>query len=249
MKIAESQGFRIINNAFHAVDMRQSEIKGVGGSIDIHHSLFKTSMMRSFEDEMAEGARLIQFFGADVWVPSPENLLLQLLENEYFNLCTLTSQRRHFKWIYDTGLVLSSTLQLDWVRLVDTAKKYGIHPIIQSMLLLLADYLPQYVPKALLANNFSILHSEPISAMEKIVFMHLDWGLQCIRREKLRSAGKKWRALFLWPSQMAAKYRLLRYNGKVKHLWAFTLHHCDAKNFRGVMAWLFAKLSQGMIRN
>ena len=58
----------------------------------------------------------------------------------------------------------------------------------------------------------------------------------------LLSAGKKWKALFLWPSQMAAEYRLLRYNGKVQNFWEFILFHCRANNLREVMSWLLIKL-------
>lgn len=242
VKIAESQGFQIISDALHSIDMKQSEINGTAGSIDIHHCLFKTSNRRSIEDELADGASSIRFFGAEVWIPSAENLLLQLLENEFHDLCIVRNNRRRFKWIYDSGLVLSSSLQFDWIHLINTAKKYSIYEAIQPMLSLLADYLPLYVPKNMPVNNFPLEHPQQIREMEKVVMIHLDWCLQGIRRDKLRSCGKKWRSLFLWPSQMTAKYRMFRYNGKVHNPWEFILLHCQAKNFCEVLFWLLAKL-------
>ena len=242
VKIAQNQGYHLIQNALHAVNMKQCEIHGAGGSIDIHHCLFKTSNKRSFHEELADGAKLIQFFGTEVWVPSSENLLLHLLENEFYNLYSISSHRRHFKWIYDSGLILSSSLQFDWIRLANTARKYGIYAAIQPMLFLLADYLPQYVPKAMLVDHFPLQHSKRMSEMEKLVSINLDRRLRCAQREKLSFSGKHWKSLFLWPSFIVAEYRMLRYNGKVNSFFGFMLHHCKAKNFREVIAWFLFKL-------
>ena len=241
IKIAENQGFYKCGNALHSIDMKQPEINGTGCNIDIHHRLLKTSFRGSMEEELTEGARLIRFFGTEVWIPSPENLLLHILENEFFNLCITSGDRRRFKWIYDCGMVLSSTPQLDWLRLVHTAKKYSIHDAIQPMLSVLADYLPQYVQKNIVINpKTTVQDGQLIKDFDLKLFFRSH--LQSFRREKLRSEGKKWRYLFLWPSHISAKYRVLNYHGKVDNLWRFILLHSQSENFYGVISWLLTRL-------
>ena len=242
IKIAQNQDFHFTSNSLHSVDMKQSGITGIGGSIDIHHKLFKICYSRSMDDEIKDGARLTKFFGTEVWVPSPENLLFHLLENEFYNLCSITNSRRCFKWIYDSGTLLHSSLKLDWDHLANTAKKYSLYNPIQSMLSLLADYFPQYVPKTMLIHNSPLEQSQNINQMERVIFANLDLCIQGAKREKLRSAGKKWRSLLLWPSQIATEYRMLRYIEKVQNLREFILFHCRAKNFYEVMSWLLVRI-------
>ncbi len=243
IKIASSQGYYDFSNAFHSVDMKQLETDGTSGRIDIHHCLFKTSYKRSIEEELTDGAKLIQFFGTEVWIPSPENLILHLLENEFFNLCCVPKEnRRRFKWIYDCGMVLCSTSQFDWKHVVKNAKKYFIHDAVKPMLSILADYLPQYVPQKIIVDNYSFQCPKHNSEMEKNVIVNLRWRSEALRRHKLRSEGKKLKSFFLLPFHVIEKYRMLRHHGKVHTIWEFILLHCEAKNFREVISWLLSKL-------
>ena len=226
VRLAEEQGYRIFNKSHHSIDMKRSD----DGRIDIHHRLFKSSNSRCIEEELADGAREIEAFGVTAWVSSPENLLTQLLENEFVNLCTTNENRRRFKWIYDCGMVLASTPAFDWSRVAAIAKKYQIYDGIRSMVSILADHFPQWVSDLPL--------SEGSSEIGPYVATVWKWRLQRAHREALSSKGKKWRSLFLWPLQMAKEYRFLRMDGTVTNFREFFLTHCRAKNYSEAISWM-----------
>jgi hypothetical protein len=236
VKWAEQQGYRIDNQTYHSVDMKQPG--PTDGKIDIHYRLFKTSHSRSIEDEWADGAKQIQAFGVNVWVSSPENLFVQLLENELFNLCAMTENRRRFKWIYDCGKVLESTPTFDWSRVAAQAKRYSIHDAIRSMLILLAEHLPQYVPESIFSQHFSKESPERNLYVDAV----LKWSAQGARRAQLNGEGKKWKSLFLRPFQMATEYRFLQMEGTVSSFREFILLHSRVKSYSEILPWVFGKL-------
>ena len=233
IKLAKQQDYRVFNETHHSIDMKQPGLHR--GSIDIHYRLFKTCHGGCIEDELADGAKQIHAFGVDAWVSSPERLLFQLLENAFFNLCMTSENRRHFKWIYDCGMVLSSAPAFDWARVVKAAEKHHLDGAIRSMLLILTDYFPQHVPK-------SLFHQPINPTMDRYMAAVLKWGLQGAHRAKLSCEGKKWRSLFLRPSQMATEYRFLQMDGTVSCFREFMFMHCRAKNYSEMISWIFDKL-------
>ena len=247
VKLAERQGYRISNETHHSIDMKQAGLNS--GSIDIHYRLFKTCNSRCIEDELREGARQIQAFGVNVWVSSPENLFVQLLENEFFNLCRVSEHRRRFKWIYDCGIVLSSVPVFDWSHVAATAKKYFIYDAIRSMLLIFADHLPQYLPESLFDQHFSEQRAQDSNEIDPYIAAVFKWRSQQARRTALGFEGKKWKSLSLKPFQMAAEYRFLRMDGTVRNFREFILMHCRAKNSFEVVSWVLDKLRTWKDRN
>jgi hypothetical protein len=236
VEIAERQGYQISNRTYHSVDMKQPGVNR--GNIDIHYRLFKTCNNCSTEEALLEGSERKHVFGVDVWIASPENLLTQLLENEFFNLWVENKQRRRFKWIYDCGKVLSSTPHFDFSIVATIAKKYSIYDPLCFMLTLLQECLPEYVPHEVLATHFpkeeNVLRNPYVANVVK-------WRFSQARRAKWKLQGKKWKALLIWPSQMAAEYRFLKIEGDVLNFREFLFSYCKVNSYREVVLWILNK--------
>lgn len=135
VRIAEAAGCDTIFSR-HAATLFRSY-----GSVDLHHVFYKSSIKGVDERGVWERSREITAHGCTFRVPCPEDMLLQILTNEFSNLVTEQRQRAHVKWIYDAGCLLGASA-VDWERLYAIAEECRVAGMANIMLALLRESIP-----------------------------------------------------------------------------------------------------------
>lgn len=107
-------------------------LKGTRHEIDLHRWIFK--MHNEQFSSVWNRAEKLRFYGADVYVPAPEDMFIHLLDNQSLNYIGEENPSRRIQWLYDCRDVWEYSGTLDLERLAIRARELHIPPRTRMML-------------------------------------------------------------------------------------------------------------------
>lgn len=130
--LADAMGFQR-REAGHSIDF----CKDGKYRIDLHRTIFKESYRReNLEQALWEKAQKIKFYDLEVFVPAPEDLLLSLLLNEFFDIVGHEEKKggRNKQWLLDVKMVLAAVKNFDREYFVGNCYRLRVMPQVIAML-------------------------------------------------------------------------------------------------------------------
>lgn len=186
VRIAQGAGCKVIFSR-HAASL----FKGYG-SVDLHNVFYKTSVLGLDERGVWRRSVPVAAHACVFQAPGREDMLLQVLTNEFSNLVTETRQRVHLKWAYDAGNLLQSSPP-DWNRLFSIAEECRVTSMITIMLALLREILPDIVASSGMPDV-----AADRKTVEAMASYHAR-GLRAIERyQKAKKSKKMYRYIWFW---------------------------------------------------
>ena len=134
--IAEQMGFQGKDSG-HSIDF----CKDGKYRLDLHRIILKESYRNERrEDIIWQRAIKINFYGLQVFVPRPEDMLLGLWLHEFFDIVGNEGQKgRNKKWVLDTKMILTNTPEFDWQGFIASCYHFRVMPQIICMLTFYRD--------------------------------------------------------------------------------------------------------------
>ena len=144
--LAVEDGFHINHDMLFSADLQLRDM----GCVDVHYSLFKGANPQ-MDDAIWSRARKIQINGLNVFIPSPEDILVIIMCEFYGNflfeagskdtaICDIFAQ--HPQWVLDAYKIISDTPDLNWGQIMRTAQMSGYDYQIKILTRLLNKIIP-----------------------------------------------------------------------------------------------------------
>ena len=130
-------------NTFVSDDGHSVSIKGARDEIDLHRWIFKTNGERA--SDVWERAISFSFYGIDVCVPAPEDMLVHLLDTQSRNYFRQEGADRRMQWICDCRCIWQKTEKLDLRCLADRAQDFFATERVRMMLVQFMQCFPELI--------------------------------------------------------------------------------------------------------
>lgn len=130
--IADAMGFQRRESG-HSIDF----CKDGKYRIDLHRTIFKECYKREgLEERLWQRAWKVEFYNLDVFVPAPQDLLLGLLLNEFFDIIGREEKMggRNKQWLLDVKIVLAAMKEFDRERFIEDCYRLCVMPQVITML-------------------------------------------------------------------------------------------------------------------
>jgi hypothetical protein len=165
VETAMNFGFEITCICKHGTDLKMDML-----GLDIHSRIFRENKKRTHEDQIFARARRSTAFGVEVLLPCPEDLMLSILNNAYFNIIHMEDRNRKSRWVHDCMDIFKSNPNFDFGMFIDTAKRVGVSHKAKALLKILSIHAPKIIPEDLFDGIL-----DPDKNEEKLLLRDLAW--------------------------------------------------------------------------
>ena len=151
INLATTDGFHINHDMLFSADLQLRD----QGCVDVHYALFKGANPR-MDDEIFNRASHLSTMGCDVLIPSPEDIIVIIMCEFYGNFLfeagsadTDTNKifDSHPQWVLDTYKIIHDYPELNWGKIMKTAKMSGYDYQIRILTKLLNKIIPNIIPR------------------------------------------------------------------------------------------------------
>lgn len=139
--VLKAMGATIAHEEIHSIHV----LNGTA-SLDLHKWFFKTNGEKG--TDLWERAIKINYQGVEVFVPSPEDMFIHILDTQSRNIILREGAMRRMKWLYDCRCVsLIKEEGLDWDFIAERAKQVSSMHRVRIMSLYFAHCFPNVIPE------------------------------------------------------------------------------------------------------
>ena len=151
INLATDNGFHINHDMLFSADMQLRD----QGCVDVHYALFKGTNPR-MDDLVFNRATPIKFAGIDILIPTPEDRLMIIMCEFYGNFLFEAGSKgtdikqifaAHPLWVLDAYKIITETPELNWGKIMRTAKMSGYDYQIKILTRLLNKIIPGLISK------------------------------------------------------------------------------------------------------
>ena len=180
IKLATENGFRINHDMLFSADLQLRDM----GCVDVHYSLFKGANPQ-MDSAIWSRAKEININGLNVFIPSPEDILVIIMCEFYGNFLFEAGSKdtdikyifkQHPQWVLDAHKIIRDHPELNWGRIMQTAQMSGYEYQIKILSKLLNKIIPGLVSQHALKiiDHFcpDTIVKKRIKRDRKIVYLH-----------------------------------------------------------------------------
>lgn len=151
INLATENGFHINHDMLFSADLQLRD----QGCVDVHYALFKGANPR-MDEEIFNRATHLNTMGCDVLIPSPEDIIVIIMCEFYGNFLFEAGSSdtditqifdSHPQWVLDTYKIIKDYPELNWSKIMKTAKMSGYDYQIRILARLLNKIIPNIVPQ------------------------------------------------------------------------------------------------------
>ena len=144
--MATKNGFHINYDMIYSADLQLRDM----GCVDVHYMLIKGSNPE-MDDVIFKRAQPLHVMNLDVLIPIPEDILVIIMCEFYGNFIFEAGSRKvciddifanHPQWVLDAYKIISDNPNLDWAKIMTTAKMSGYDYQIKILSRLLNKIIP-----------------------------------------------------------------------------------------------------------
>lgn len=150
INLATENGFHINHDMLFSADLQLRD----QGCVDVHYALFKGASPY-MDDEIFSRAKHLNIMGCDVLIPSPEDIIVIIMCEFYGNFLFEAGSSdtditkifdSHPQWVLDTYKIINDYPELNWGKIMKTAKMSGYDYQIKILAKLLNKIIPNIIP-------------------------------------------------------------------------------------------------------
>ena len=149
--LALENGFHINHDMLFSADLQLRD----QGCVDVHYALFKGAAPQ-MDNEIFNRATPISALGCNILIPSPEDILVIIMCEFYGNFLFEAGSKdtditqifdKHPQWVLDSYKIISDNPDLNWGKIMQTAKLSGYDYQIKLLTKLLNKIIPNIIPE------------------------------------------------------------------------------------------------------